>query len=73
MSPFSIVTPSMGSISFRSIATIWEPSTLHLFYKILNFLKFSNFLNLWEQTWLQLPGAAHKSTTFLTPSKILNS
>lgn len=29
------------------------------------------YLSFLDNTWLQLPGAAHKSTTFLTPKRVI--
>ena len=54
------ITPSMGAMGWRSTATIlgssFEPAA------------FAGRYNLRLKTWLQLPGAAHRSTAFLTPA-----
>jgi len=34
--------------------------------------KFPPYLNFLAKTWLQLPGAAHRSTTFFTPATDVN-
>lgn len=55
MSPWIWVTPGRGAMACRSTATILASSAC------------CSWRSFRLRTWLQLPGAAHRSTTLLTP------
>lgn len=59
MSPWIWVTPGRGAIACRSTATIFTCSAC-------SFCPPSSFR---LRTWLQLPGAAHRSTALFTPDR----
>lgn len=63
MSPYKSTTLSIGAISCRSTDTILTVSEGNNFFS-------SNFF---EITWLQLPGAAHKSIALSTAWNILKT
>lgn len=57
MSPWIWVTPGRGAMACRSTATIFTSCGC------------SSWLSFRLRTWLQLPGAAHRSTALFTPEK----
>ena len=64
MSPWIWITPGMGAMACRSTATIFTSSA--------DFPSALLGRNLRDRTWLQLPGAAHRSTTFFTWKAVHN-